>query len=217
VSTLLTGRTPLSARQLLAVNLLTDVAPALAIAVRPPPGRSPEQLIEEGPDVSLGRSLEQAIAIRAATTAAGAAAAWVIGTLTGGPRRASTMALVALVGSQLGQTLVGGGWDPLVLAAGGGSALVLTGIVQTPGVSQLFGCTPLDPLAWLVAVGAAAGATAASAVGSWLANRAAAPVDSRPFSGPKPIALEPATRPRLPDVHPDRLRRDLDRTIDAPL
>ncbi len=191
VSTLVTGRTPLSARQLLAVNLLTDVAPALAIAVRPPPGRTPEQLIEEGPDVSLGRSLEQAIAIRAATTASGAAIAWVIGSLTGGPRRASTMALVALVGSQLGQTIVGGGLDPLVLAAGGGSALVLAGIVQTPGVSQLFGCTPLDPVAWVVAFCAAAGATGASALGSWLAAQRSAPPRSIAPAVPAPLELEP--------------------------
>jgi cation-transporting P-type ATPase I len=177
VSTLLTGQTPLSARQLLAVNLLTDVAPALAIAVRPPARRTPEELIEEGPDASLGRSLERTIAIRGVTTASGAGAAWVIGRFTGGPRRASTMALVALVGSQLGQTLVGGGLDPLVIAAGAGSMAVLAGIVQTPGVSQFFDCQPLDPVAWGVATGAAAGATVASALGSKLLTRLPPPAD----------------------------------------
>ena len=38
-ATAVSGRAPLSARQLLTVNLLTDIAPALAIALRPPPDR----------------------------------------------------------------------------------------------------------------------------------------------------------------------------------
>jgi cation-transporting ATPase I len=169
-ATVLTGRTPLSARQLLVVNLLTDVIPALAIALRPPPARSPEALLKEGPDASLGSSLERAILTRAATTAGGAGAAWMLARLTGGPRRASTTALVALVGTQLGQTITGGGPDPLVLAAGLGSAAVLAGMVQIPGVSQFFGCTPLDPLAWTIAVGSATTATAISVVAPRLAT-----------------------------------------------
>jgi cation-transporting ATPase I len=35
-----TGRSPLNARQHLLVNLLTDIAPALTIAVRPPSNRT---------------------------------------------------------------------------------------------------------------------------------------------------------------------------------
>ena len=73
---------------------------------------------------------------------------------------------MALVGSQLGQTIVSGGRDPLVLAAGGGSLLLLAGMVQTPGVSQFFGCTPLDPAAWAIACGSAVAATGLSVVGS---------------------------------------------------
>jgi hypothetical protein len=40
------------------------------------------------------------------------------------------------------------------------SAAALGLVVQTPGVSQLFGCKPLGPIGWATAVGAAAGATA---------------------------------------------------------
>lgn len=165
------AETPLSARQLLVVNLLTDVAPALAIALRPPSASTPESLLGEGPDASLGRSLERAIALRAASTALGAGMAWGMASLTGRPRRAGTVALVGLVGSQLGQTIVIGGRDPLVLLAGIGSAVVLTAIVQTPGVSQFFGCTPLGPVAWSIALlssGAATAATAASVAGQLL-------------------------------------------------
>jgi cation-transporting ATPase I len=162
-ATAVSGRAPLSARQLLTVNLLTDVAPALAIALRPPPARPPEALLAEGPDASLGRPLERAIAVRAAATAAGAGLAWSAAKLTGRDRRASTIALVALVGSQLGQTVVSNGRpDPVVVLAGGASAAVLAVIVQTPGLSQFFGCTPLGPVGWGIGAGSAVLATAAS-------------------------------------------------------
>jgi cation-transporting ATPase I len=160
----LTGRTPLSSRQLLLVNMLTDVAPSMAIAVRPPRNHSYDDLAAEGPDRSLGASLNRAIALRAVTTAAGAGAAWGIASLTGGPKRAGTVSLVSLVGTQLGQTLTSGGMHPSVLLASVGSAAALVAIVQTPGVSQFFGCTPLDPLAWATAAGAAATATGLAAV-----------------------------------------------------
>jgi magnesium-transporting ATPase (P-type) len=160
----ITGRSPLNARQLLLVNLLTDVLPAMAIAVRPPPLRSAADLVAEGPEASLGRSLDGAIVGRAVTTALGAGAAWMIAGVPARTRRSGTVALVALVGTQLGQTLMSGRRDPLVLAAAAGSAVTLVAIVQTPGVSQLFGCTPLGPADWTIAVGSATGATAASVV-----------------------------------------------------
>lgn len=159
---LLNGRAPLNARQLLLVNLLTDVAPALAIAVRPPGDVSPDQLLREGPEASLGGALDQAIVARAIATASGAAGAFVAGRLTGRHQRASTIGLVALVGTQLGQTLVTGGRHPTVVAASLGSMAALAMVVQTPGLSQFFGCTPLTPIGWAIGGTAAAGATAAS-------------------------------------------------------
>jgi cation-transporting ATPase I len=167
-ATAVTGRAPLSARQLLTVNLLTDIAPALAIALRSPPTTTPEALLAEGPDASLGHSLERAIAVRAASTALGAGTAWTLARLTGRRRRASTTALVALVGSQLGQTVMAGGRDRLVLLSSVGSAAILAGIVQTPGISQFFGCTPLGPVAWSIAVGSSVLATGVAAAGPLL-------------------------------------------------
>jgi len=181
----ITGRTPLSSRQILLVNLLTDVAPALAIAARPPRNRSYDELLAEGPDRSLGRSLERAIAVRAVTTTAGAGAAWAMATLTGGPRRASTVGLVAVVGTQLGQTVASGGTHPTVLIAAAGSAAILAGIVQTPGLSQFFGCTPLGPLAWATAIGPAAAATTIS----WAVPRLAATLP------PAATPLEQSSKP----------------------
>jgi cation-transporting ATPase I len=153
--------TPLNARQLLLVNLLTDVAPAMAIALRPPPERVSSALLHEGPEAALGRGLYRDIALRAATTTAGAAAAWTAGRLTGSVDRARTMGMVGLVGTQLGQTLTSGEVTTPVAVAGLGSAALLFVVVQTPGLSQFFGCTPLGPGAWATALGASTLATAA--------------------------------------------------------
>ena len=149
---LLGGSAPLNPRQLLLVNLLTDVAPAMAIAMQPPARRSFAELLREGPETSLGSALDQAIVWRATCTAAAATGAWLVGRATGPPARARTVGLAALVGAQLGQTLVAGRPSPATLAAVVGSGVVLVTVVQTPGVSRLFGCTPLDPLGWGTAV-----------------------------------------------------------------
>jgi hypothetical protein len=68
------------------------------------------------------------------------------------------------VGTHLGQTFVAGGTNPLVLAAGLGSVATLVACVQTPGVSQFFGCRPLGPLGWVTGTTAALAATGASIV-----------------------------------------------------
>ncbi len=158
--TALAGRAPIGTRQFLLVNMLTDLLPSMAIALAGTPTDPAERRdVLAGGVPSLGGPLLRDIAIRGTTTGAGALAAWQLGRLTGTRRRASTIALAALVGTQLGQTLLVGGRNPLVLATGIGSAAVLAGIIQTPGLSQFFGCTPLGPLAWATATGCATGAT----------------------------------------------------------
>jgi cation-transporting P-type ATPase I len=171
----LTGRSPLSARQLLLVNLLTDLAPAMAIALRAPHPENTAALLAEGPEASLGAALTRDITSRAVTTAAATSAAWAAARLTGRAARARTVALAALVGAQLGQTVAIGGPSPAVLASSAGSAAVLIGIVQTPGVSHLFGCTPLGPVGWAIAGGATAAATAVTALLPPVLSRVALP------------------------------------------
>jgi len=158
--TALAGRAPIGTRQFLLVNMLTDLAPSMAIALAGTPTDPAERqaLLASGVP-SLGAPLLRDIAIRGTTTGAGALAAWQVGRVTGTRRRASTIALAALVGTQLGQTLLVGGRNPVVIATGVGSAAVLAAIIQTPGLSQFFGCTPLGPLAWATATGCAGGAT----------------------------------------------------------
>ncbi|MDD7967269.1 cation-translocating P-type ATPase [Actinomycetospora lemnae] len=169
-----TGTSPLNARQLLLVNLLTDLVPSLALAVRAPEPGSAASLLAEGPEASLGEALNQEIGLRAMATAGGASLAWLQAQATpyGSPARARTVALTALVGTQLGQTIVaGGGRSPLVIGASVVSAGALFAVVQTPGVSQFFGCVPLGPVGWAQAAGSAGVATAASVVGPRLVER----------------------------------------------
>ncbi|OCB12872.1 hypothetical protein A5689_00370 [Mycobacterium intracellulare subsp. yongonense] len=187
------GRAPVGTRQLLLVNLLTDMFPALAVAVtsqyvEPDEAEyaSPEEAEEArrqhrravltGPTPSLDAPLMRQIVTRGAVTAAGATAAWAIGRWTPGTeRRTATMGLTALVTTQLAQTLLTRRHSPLVIATALGSAGVLVGIVQTPVLSQFFGCTPLGPVAWSGVLGSTAGATVISALApNWLAKQVAA-------------------------------------------
>ncbi|MER5184295.1 HAD-IC family P-type ATPase [Streptomyces sp. NPDC002896] len=155
-TSLLTGRSALNARQLLLVNLLTDMLPAMAIAARPPAGRA-ERLLAEGPEASLGKALTRHIRLRATITAAAAGSAWIVARMTGTRARADTVALVALVASQLLQTLADAGRDPVVAGAALGSLAALVLVVAVPGLSQFFGSRPLGPAGWTIGLAAAAG------------------------------------------------------------
>jgi cation-transporting ATPase I len=183
------GRAPVGTRQLLLVNLLTDMFPALAVAVTPQYAdpeddtdltddeveearrvRQRQVLVEPPP--SLDAPLMRQIVNRGVVTAAGATTAWAIGRYTpGSERRTATMGLSAVVTTQLAQTLLTRRHSPLVVATALGSAGVLVGIIQTPVLSQFFGCTPLGPVAWTGVIGATTGATAISVLApNWLAK-----------------------------------------------
>jgi len=183
------GGSPLNARQLLLVNLLTDMLPAMAVALVPPRRTTPEELLREGPEASLGSALTRDVLIRAAATAGGAGGAWVVGRATGTPGRAGTIALVALVGTQLGQTVVVGRGTPLVVGATVVSGAALAAIVQTPGVSHFFGCRPLGPVGWTTAISASVISTGAAVATPWVLERI---LGSRPGTTPvKPLEREP--------------------------
>ncbi|KWX56766.1 hypothetical protein ASJ79_13525 [Mycobacterium sp. NAZ190054] len=80
------------------------------------------------------------------------------------------MALVALVSTQLGQTLIDS-HSPLVVTTAAGSLLTMGALISTPGVSQFLGCTPLGPMGWAQALGTAGVATAAAAVAPRIVSR----------------------------------------------
>ena len=189
----ISGISPLNTRQLLLVNMMTDAFPAAALAVSPPSG--PVQPGGRGPDQ---RALWRAVAVRGTTTAAAATAAWVMAGVTGRPRRASTVALVALVSTQLGQTLLESR-APLVVLTAGGSLAVMGTLISIPGVSQLLGCTPLGPIGWAQALGSAGAATAAVAVATRVldSKRPLEPeAADRPADGPEPPPGPTATERR---------------------
>jgi H+-transporting ATPase len=72
------------------------------------------------------------------------------------------VALVALVATQLGQTLLDSR-SPLVVSTAIGSLVAMAAVISTPGLSQLLGSTPLGPIGWSQALATAAVATTAAA------------------------------------------------------
>ncbi|WP_448628443.1 cation-translocating P-type ATPase [Geodermatophilus sp. URMC 64] len=212
------GRAPLNTRQLLLVNLLTDMFPALAVAVASPrvangdDGEGPlaghplKAVLEAGPHRDFTAELRRIVLVRGAATTAGATGAWAVGRLTGLRGRAGTMGLAALIATQLGQTAWMGRRSPLVLVTAAGSLAVLGVVVQTPGLSRFFGCTPLDPLSWLVVLASAAAGTAgAEVVPAVLAKRRTA----NDSAGGAPMTQPGDEQPR-PD---DRARDDEERDV----
>ena len=145
--------------------MLTDALPAAALAVS-----------TQDSTAALDRdesAMWRAIAIRGTATTFGATLAWLMGRMTGTQRRAATIALIGLVSTQLAQTLADShGW--LVVSTAAGSFLVLAGVISIPGVSQVFGCTPVGPLGWsqaFLATGVAAAISAlAPSVLEWLGS-----------------------------------------------
>jgi magnesium-transporting ATPase (P-type) len=158
IGSAITGRSPLNARQLLLVNMLTDALPATALAV--------SELSESAASTARGPdpdALWRTVAVRGVTTASAAVGAWALASFTGRQQRASTVALVSLVAAQLGQTLLDS-HDPLVVLPAVGSLGVMGTLITIPGVSQLLGCTPLGPVGWAQALGTATVATVGAAV-----------------------------------------------------
>ncbi|MFZ0832148.1 MAG: cation-translocating P-type ATPase, partial [Mycobacterium sp.] len=155
ITSLLTGRSVLNARQMLLVNMLTDALPAAALAVSPQTSTAEVDRDEA--------ALWRAIAIRGASTTVGASLAWLMASVTGTHRRAATVALIGLVSTQLAQTLVDS-HGKLVVLTTVGSYAVLVGVVSTPGLSQFFGCTPVGPLGWGQAILATSAAGVISAI-----------------------------------------------------
>ncbi|WP_326545685.1 cation-translocating P-type ATPase [Mycolicibacterium sp. ND9-15] len=171
ITTLVMGRPALNARQILLINMLTDALPAAALAVSPQTG---EQMSDRD-EAALWR----AIWVRGASTATGGTLAWVFGRATGTPRRAATMGLIGLVLTQMGQTLTDSR-GRLVVLTNIGTLAGMAAIISTPGVSQVFGCTPVGPIGWAQAAGAAAIAGALPKVAPNLADRASAAIQSLP-------------------------------------
>ncbi len=144
LGTLLAGSSPLSTRQLLLVNLLTDMFPAMAVAVTPSNDPSTAAHAETGPlslDV-LGTPLLRSIRRRGVTTCLGAVTAYLTGRFTPAPSAAPPRWRCAGWSARSWCRPSGRRHSTLVWVTALGSAAVLAALVQTPGVSHFFGCVP---------------------------------------------------------------------------
>ncbi len=200
IGSAITGTSPLNTRQLLLVNMMTDALPAAALAVSKPRGPvDPGSTGIRGPDQP---TLWRAVVIRGVTTAAATTAAWAMGSVTGRPQRASTVALVALVGAELGQTLLDS-HAPLVVFTAFGSLAAMGTLISIPVVSQLLGCTPLGPVGWAQGLGSAAAATIAIAG----LNRVSEGWGTSHTQPPQPAVPSPTGEPADQDAESPRPRR----------
>ncbi|MGV0624781.1 cation-translocating P-type ATPase [Mycolicibacter minnesotensis] len=193
IGTALSGNSPLNNRQLLLMNMLTDALPATAVAVSTPAGSA--HRIVHGIDEPR---LMRAVAVRGAITGTAASLAWGMARLSvvpGALQRAATVALITLVTTELAQTLVDS-HAPLVLLTAAGSFVAFAGMISIPGISQLLGCTPVGPLGWSLALGAAGAAVLGIAAAPHLlpSGRSESPQDNTD-SAPDAVATVRTLRP----------------------
>jgi calcium-translocating P-type ATPase len=139
----------LTTRQVLAVNLGSDVLPAISLAVQEPRSGDLGALSREG-TAAVGRPLWGEIARRGIATAVPALLAYLLTLRAQGPRQAQTVGFVSIVATQLAQTLdtgitEGGRVRPVVLAVGGSAAL-LGATVLVPRARAFLGLATPTPL-----------------------------------------------------------------------
>jgi calcium-translocating P-type ATPase len=142
----LVPETPLSTRQVLAVNLVTDVLPAVAIAVQQPEHRDLARLAREGM-AGLDAPLRRDILRRGTATATPALANYLLARrLLGGPE-AQSVAFASIVVTQLAQTLdaswADGRPSNSVLGAVAGSAGILAASLTVRPLRDFLGLTAL--------------------------------------------------------------------------
>ncbi len=161
----LVGRNvPLVTRQILVVNMISDVAPALAIALQGPEHRDLHSLSLEGTN-ALEQQLRHDILRRGASTALPAIAAYLAALPLGVPV-ANTVGFASIIGTQLSQTLELG-WSerrisPAVTAAVAGSAGLLVATIVFSPLRSILLLSPLPAAGWLLIGGSAIGAVALS-------------------------------------------------------
>ncbi len=146
---------PLTARQILAMNVITDLLPATAVALQPPEHRHLAGLAREGA-TALDKPLWNDIIRRAMLSAVPALISYAI--LLKQPD-ARTVAFASIVATQLAQTLdegrAEGRLTNAVLGAVAGSGGMLLAALMLPGLRSALNLAPLSPLGWsLIGAGA---------------------------------------------------------------
>ena len=175
---------PLTSRQILTVNLITDVLPALAVALQQPEHHNLAGLAREG-TAALDAPLRNEILRRGAATAAPSFAAYLLTLRAGGLPAARTVAFASIVATQLAQTLDVGwaerGPSRSVLGAVVASTGLLVGTLVVPPLRTFLGLALPTPLG-LALVGG--GALIAVVLSRTLNASGLARGGARPFPAP---------------------------------
>lgn len=148
---------PLLTRQILAVNLVTDVLPSLAVALQPPESRNLAALAREG-TAALDKPLRHDVRRRGFATAAPSLAAFIASLGSSGLAEARSVAFGSVVATQLAQTLdagrAEGSLTSSVFGAVAGSAGVLVAALTLPPLRTFLGLVTPSPAGWaLIGVG----------------------------------------------------------------
>jgi magnesium-transporting ATPase (P-type) len=155
-ATLLGGGTGLTVPQILAVNLVTDLLPAIAISVQRPEHRDLQVLAREGA-AALGAPLRGEILRRATATALPSLAAFAFATTRGGTE-AQGVAFASVVSTQLAQIVALGRSEGRLTRSVAGAAAASTALLgatfAVPSLRRILGLRPLSPVGWTLVAGA---------------------------------------------------------------
>ncbi|MGZ3603165.1 MAG: HAD-IC family P-type ATPase, partial [Ktedonobacterales bacterium] len=156
---------PMTARQILIVNMITDLLPGLAIALQPPEHRNLAGLAREGTS-ALAKPLTNEVMRRGALTAGPSLAAYVLSRASGTPAQAQTVAFASVIATQLAQTL-DAGWSEghltnAMVGAVGSSAAFTAGALALPPLRQFVGLAVPGPAGWALIGGSTLAALALS-------------------------------------------------------
>ncbi|HZB83093.1 MAG TPA: cation-transporting P-type ATPase, partial [Rubrobacteraceae bacterium] len=157
----LSPATPLNSRQILAVNLVSDVLPALSVAFQRPTHRNLAGLDREG-EAALENPLRNDVLRRGIATATPALAAYLVALASLGMPTAGSVAFASVVVTQLAQTLALGrnveGFSRSVLGAVAGSTGLLVAAFTVAPLRVFLNLSPPTLLGWILIGGAAAAA-----------------------------------------------------------
>jgi calcium-translocating P-type ATPase len=133
---------PLTTRQVLTVNLVTDVFPAVSVAIQPPEHRNLAELSREGGS-ALDAPLRADVIRRGIATALPSFGAYALASGVVGPAAGRTVAYISIVTAQLAQTIdlgqAEGRLTSSVLGAVGGSLAAVAATVLVPPVRTFLG------------------------------------------------------------------------------
>lgn len=191
----LTGLPALTTRQILLVNMISDILPGVALVMQEPEHRNLASLSREG-TTALDKPLRNAIVRRATITASPSLAAFLISLRFEGFQRARTVGFASIALTQLAQDLDGSrtqsGSNRWMLGAVGASAGVLAAALAVPPFRTLLDLSFPTPLGFALIT-----ASAVSAAGAARLLPGSAGVE-RGDPGSAPALVEPTAAHLLP-------------------